>query len=103
MSEAKSFEQMMEESDRVLRKYANLKQQVQNIQILAESLDQNGASQTLQVLASLSTTESDPRIDSMLAMLPAMVAIQKFFKKIPSYEVDAADFEYLIKQGVHFI
>lgn len=97
----KSLEQMMEESDRVLMKYANIQHQLQIAQMLVESLDTNGASQTLQMLLSLSDKEKKAR--DMLVMFPALVTIQVFFKRIPNYEVDAETFEYLIKQGVHFI
>ena len=39
----------------------------------------------------------------MLVLFPGMVALSKFLKKIPSFEVDAETFEYLVKQGVHFV
>ena len=100
--EPKTFEQMMEESDKVLMKYAAIKHKVQIAEMLAESLAQNGESHTLQILVSLSAT-CDEKIHEMLLMYPSMVAMGTFFKKVPSYEVDAKTFEYLMKQGVHFV
>jgi hypothetical protein len=100
--EAKTFEQMMEESDKVMMKYAQIKHKVQVAQMLVESIEENGISHTLQTLISLSTVE-DSRIEEMLLMYPSMVCLNKFLKKIPNYEVDAKTFQYLIDQGVHFL
>lgn len=101
--EPKTFEQMMEESDKVLTKYAALKHKVQIAEMLAESLAENGEYNTLQALVSLSATCDDERVHEMLLMYPSLVAMGAFFKKVPSYEVDAKTFEYLMKQGVHFV
>lgn len=101
--EAKSFEQMMEESDKVLMKYAAMKHKLESVEMLSESLAENGEFLTLQALVSLSSPGGDPRLNEMLAIFPSIASMGRFFKKVPSYEVDAKTFEYLIRQGVHFI
>lgn len=101
--EPKTFVEMMEENDKILMKYAAMKHKVQVAEMLVESLTENGESHTLQTLVSLSATCEDERVHEMLLMYPSLVAMGKFFKKVPSYEVDAKTFEYLMKQGVHFV
>jgi hypothetical protein len=101
--ECKSLEKMMEESDRILMKFAEMKHRLQSVEMLSESLAENGESLTLQTLVSLSVGENSRRLNEMLAMLPAVSTTARFFKRVPNYEVDAKTFEYLIKQGVHFI
>ena len=103
MPKPKTFEEMMEESSKALLKYETFKKRVQTTQILVESLEENGASSTLHLLVSLASTETDDKIEDMLLMFPTMVCLHKFLKKIPSYEVDEKTFEYLMKQGVHFV
>lgn len=100
--EAKTFEEMMALNDKILMKYAMIKHKVQVAEMLVESLGENGASHTLQTLMSLSVGE-DEKVQEMILMYPTLVAMNEFFKKVPSYEVDAKTFEYLIKQGVHFV
>jgi len=101
--ETKSFEQMMVESDKILMKYASMKHKLESIEMLSESLTENGEFLTLQALVSLSSVGGDSRLNEMLALFPSVVSMGKFFKKVPNYEVDAKTFEYLIKQGVHFL
>jgi len=99
----KSFEEMMEETSRMMQKYSEMKKKMQATQIVIESVEENGETMTLHTLISLSVTSESDKVDEMLVIFPGMVELNKFLKKIPSFEVDAETFERLIKDGRHFV
>jgi hypothetical protein len=101
--QAKSFEDMMEETSRMMFKHEAMKKKIQATQIVIESVEENGETVTLQTLISLSAMSEDDKVDEMLLLFPGMVELNKFLKKIPSFEVDAETFERLIKDGRHFV
>lgn len=70
---------------------------------VVECLEKHGWTVTLHqcvAIASYGTHgQGDDYLNELLSVMPTIYAMREFFKRMPTYEVDAETFEYLMKSG----